>query len=88
MKGREKKERRKQEEEKKKSVKSKNVLLENCTKLKQGNAEDIVAMMTKKSRVRRGRRSKGSPRTTEVKRLCRAKTIRLSKKTTRQRSSR
>ena len=70
----EKKAKKKQEEEKKKSAKSKNVF-ENYTKLKQGNAEDIVAMMTKKSRVRRGRRSKGSPRTTEVKRAGRTTSV-------------
>ena len=70
----EKKAKKKQEEEKKKSAKSKNVF-ENYTKLKQGNEEDIVAMMTKKSRGRRGRRSKGSPRTTEVKRAGRKTSV-------------
>ena len=70
----EKKAKRKEEEEKKKPKKSKNVF-ENYKKLKQGNEEDIVAMMTKKSRGRRGRRSKGSPRTTEIKRTGRATSV-------------
>ena len=75
----EKRAQKEKEKEAKKTTKSKNVF-DNYAKLKKGNEADIVAMMTRGGRTRRARRSKGSPRVSEVRKTTKARPTSLSRR--------